>query len=238
VLTPAKPGAPPGGSAVGPIPRDKLAKTLPDLLTALARAGNLLTLAQLSAGEFERGQAAMKVDVEMLRFKTAADRVGVPLPRQGGVPLAQAGDQVGWRITNHSATPVDVTLLYIDSDSNIVAVFPRLGSAVTNRLEPKQSLVVGRAQVNAATTGLEHVVLIAAPGSGEPIDFSVLENHSWELARGATRGAGDPTFDTAVGKLFANALYGEGKQRGLTIHEIDQFPLRALSWRVAPASGR
>ena len=174
----------------------------------------------------------------MLRLKDAQDQVGVPAPRQGGVPLAQSGDRVGWRVTNRSASPVDVTLLYIDSDSNIAAVFPRLGSGASNRLAPQQSLLTGRSKVTATATGLEHVVLIAAPGSGEPIDFSVLENHSWQLARGATRGPGDPTFDTAVGKLFASALYGEGKQRGLTIQEIDQFPLRALSWRVAPASGR
>jgi serine/threonine protein kinase len=227
-----------GSGAFGPIPRGQLAKLLPDMLSGLARAGNLLTVARLSDGEFARGRAKFDVDLEMLRFKDAADKVGTPLVRRGDVPVARAGDQIGWRVRNRSAEPVDVTLLYIDSDSDIVSIFPRLGSRADNRLAPNQSLLMGRAKVDAKTTGIEHVILLTAPGRGEPIDFSVLENHTLELARAATRGASDPTFDTAMGRIFQNALYGEGKQegkrQGLTVQEIDEFPIRALSWRVMP----
>jgi serine/threonine protein kinase len=234
-----KPIAGAGSGAFGPLPRDQLTKLLPDMLSAMARANNLLTMARLSEGEFARGRARFDVDLEMLRFKDAADKKGMPLTRQGNVPIAQEGDRIGWRMKNRSAEPVDVTLLYIDSDSNIVSIFPRLGSQADNRLAPNQSLVTSHARVNAKTTGIEHVVLLTAPGHGEPIDFSILESHSLEMARAATRGAGDPTFDTAVGRVFQSSLYGEaqpeGKQQGLTVHEIDEFPIRALSWRVVPA---
>ncbi len=161
------------------------------------------------------------------------------MARQGNVPIAKEGDRIGWRMKNRSAEPVDVTLLYIDSDSNIVSIFPRLGSQADNRLGPNQILVTSQAKVDAKTTGIEHVVLLTAPGHGEPIDFSILENHSLELARAATRSAQDPTFDTAVGRLFQSLFYGEaqpeGKQQGLTVHEIDEFPICALSWRVVPS---
>ena len=55
------------------------------------------------------------------------------------------------------------------------------------------------------------------------------------MARAAARGKGDPTFDPAVGRVFQSALFGEaqpeGKQQGLTVSEIDEFPRsEPLSW--------
>ena len=103
-------------------------------------------------------------------------------------------------------------------------------------MTPNQSLVAGRAKITADTTGVEHVVLIATRGEGRPIDFSMLESHTLQLALESSRGPGDATFDTALGKLFQSAFYGEGQQRGLTIKEIDQYPLRTISWRVRPGA--
>ena len=53
VVAVAKPGlgktiAGAGSGGFGPLPRDQLAKLLPDMLSAMARANNLLTMARLS----------------------------------------------------------------------------------------------------------------------------------------------------------------------------------------------
>ena len=53
------------------------------MLSAMARANNLLTIARLSAGEFARGRARFDVDLEMLRFKDAADKIGAILGPAG-----------------------------------------------------------------------------------------------------------------------------------------------------------
>jgi serine/threonine protein kinase/formylglycine-generating enzyme required for sulfatase activity len=223
-------------SLIGPLPRTQLGKLLPEQLSAMARATKLLALARLVEGEQQRGHADLPVDLEMLKFSDEDDRTGSPLAARGATTEMTTGDAVGWRIKNRGAAPIDATLLYVDSHCNIVSIFPRIGSRADNRLTPSQSLVAGRAKITADTTGVEHVVLIATRGEGRPIDFSVLESHTLQLALESSRGPADATFDTALGKLFQSAFYGEGQQRGLTIKEIDQYPLRTISWRVRPGA--
>jgi len=37
-----------------------------------------------------------------------------------------------------------------------------------------------------------------------------------------------------LGKIFQNALYGEGDTRGYTAGAISEYEIRTLSWSVSP----
>jgi hypothetical protein len=77
-------------------------------------------------------------------------------------------------------------------------------------------------------------VLIAVPrqqGHQAP-DFSFLEQEALELARGAgdTENAG---LESPLGRLLKNAMYGQGRTRGLDASDAAEAQLTLQSWRVA-----
>ena len=116
------------------------------------------------------------------------------------------GPKVGWRITNHSRFKVDVTLLFVDSEYGIAAVFPRAGSAADNMIPPGGHILTMRATTTPTTFDLDQIVTIAVKSAGQPIDFSVLEQTNLEAVRKSLRGAGDPTLDSPLGQLCQHAL--------------------------------
>ena len=206
-------------------------------LGSIARASNLLTLAQISEGEQERGHPEASVALEMVKFGDKDDKEGKPLSWRKRVPTLAAGDVCGWRVKNISSFPVDVTLLFLDADFNVASLFPRSGSLTNNRLASGESILAARAKVNAKTTGIEHVVMIANRSGEAPIDFSFLGSTTIEDARGATRSGVESTLTTPLGLLFQKAFFSEGNQRGLSIREINRFVMRRLSWQVRPKGG-
>jgi hypothetical protein len=222
---------PPGANLFGPYTSEQTAKMQEDL-TKIARARNLLKLVADGSSD-----GAGDLEVEMLKFKDKRDRQGVKLvPGPKGISL-QPGEWVGWRVTNSgkSRLTLDVTLLFINSQYGITAVFPSKGEAGggINRFRPEQTFLVGPVQVDAKTVGREHMVVIAVKGEGQPIDFTCLEQPTLETARSANpRG----TDDTPLGRLFRNAMYGqEGTTRDIgTRLEPDSQAFRLMSWFVTP----
>jgi hypothetical protein len=55
--------------------------------------------------------------------------------------------------------PIDVTLLYVESDYGIVGVYPVRGE--TNRVDAGAALTIELPPINATTIGVEGVILIA-----------------------------------------------------------------------------
>ncbi len=231
-----KPGPIESTKKIGPLPIASIEDSLPKAIISIARAGKLLTLAQISEGQQEQGRAEAQVSLKILKFADPKDKVGVPLSWKKEVPTLEAGDLCGWSVSNASAFPVDVTLLYIDSDFNIRSLFPRPGSQTDNRLAPGQTISAGRAKVNAVTTGIEHVMLIATRGGETPIDFSFLESSTIEAVREAVRRGVEPTLATPLGMLFQSSFFGEGNQRGMSVREINRYVMRRWSWQVKPVT--
>jgi hypothetical protein len=222
------------------IPRRSAAAVLNRYIGHVFRARNLLSLtspgAQLhSPSRDEHGLAidasAIDIEVEMLKLRDESDTVGTTIRPEGREIVVPAGQWVAWRVKNHSHFKVDVTLLFIDSEFNIVSAFPRAGAAADNTVTPGGQVLTGQATTTPTTFDLDRMVVIAVKSDGQPIDFSVLEQTTLAAGRGALRGAGDPTLDSPLGRLCQNALYGAGGTRGLDL-KVSTHALSLISWRV------
>jgi hypothetical protein len=215
---------------------DQVGRELDRNLGRIARARNLVSLASAAAGEEERGGSGTAFDLELLRFpdeKPGSPAEVVPLTGQG--LCLHAGDVIAFRIHNRSRYAVDVSLLFVDSVYEISAFFPEEGTSTDNRLGPGKSLVTPKGRVSADTTGLEHMVaiIVKANTSDEPVNFNCLAETNLERAKSKTRGEPDRTLESQLGRVFQNALFGEGS-RGLSRVATRDFGLRVLSWRSAP----
>jgi hypothetical protein len=222
---------PPGATYFGPYSAQQTDKMRDDL-TRIARARNLLKLVSGASTN-----AASDLEIEMVKLKGKNDKQGQKLKWGPTGLVLQPGDFVGWRVTNRGRTTLDVTLLFIDSGYGIDSVFPRRGSAVSgeNRFLPDQSHLIGPARVNPNTIGLEHMMVIAVKGEGQPVDFTCLAQPTLEKAEeAATRGSGKQVLGSPLGRLLQNAMYAQGAARGLDVVEADTQVLRLLSWSVQP----
>jgi hypothetical protein len=222
---------PPGAAYFGPYSAEQTDK-IQDDLTKIARARNLLKLVSGASNT-----AAEDLKVEMVKLIDRNDKKGEQLKWGARGLVLQPGDWVSWRVTNRGKTTLDVTLLFIDSGYGITPLFPRRGAAGSgeNRFLPRQSHLLPPVRVNPKTVGLEHVVVIAVKGEGQPIDFTCLAQPTLEKAQeAATRGAGKQAIDSPLGGLLKKAMYAQGASRGLDMVEADMQVLRLLSWSGPP----
>jgi hypothetical protein len=187
----------------------------------------------------------LDLQVEMVR--DTGDEICSVVPKGADyLRTVRIGERVGFRIHNPGRLAADVTLLYLDHDYGIQAVFPEPNTIVDNRVHPGQSLPVLWATVTPPV-GMEQMVVIAVKSDSHrmhPIDFSFLAQPSLERARSEleqTRGATEEkrVFDSPLGQLLRNALYADGTTRGLG--RVTAFPgedareahtIRSLNWRV------
>jgi hypothetical protein len=225
-------GEPPLGAAYfGPYSSQQ-AEKIQDDLTKITRVRNLLKLVSGASNS-----AADDLEVTMVKLKDQNDKKGEPLKWGAQGLVLQPGDWVSWRLTNRGKVPLDVTLLFIDSGYGIAPLFPRRGTAGSgeNRFRPGQSHLLPPVRVNHKTVGLEHVVLIAVKGEGQPIDFTCLAQPKLEKAEeAATRGGGNRALASPLGGLLKKALYAQGASRGLDMVEADTQVFRLLTWSVPP----
>jgi hypothetical protein len=204
----AKETSPASGFALDPA---KLTLSLHTTLTRLARAQQLLGLASSSADQVLRGEASVRLKLEMVRFKNKSDMEGEPLRWEKGLKL-QPGERVLWRITNPNRfQSIDVTLLFVDSQFGIHAIFPRPGIRLDNRLLPGKSFSTPALTVNAQTAGQEHLVMIALKAEGPQVDFTWLAQPNLNLAQLTQRSK--DSLNTPLGKLLKDNVFGLGTQR-------------------------
>ena len=172
----------------------------------------------------ESGNLAVQLDI--LKVDAMGHSAAVQLPDTN---LAfRGGDRLSFRMENTGRQPIDVTLLYIDSNYGIYCVYPRSGE--NNRLQPGDRLLVPPSVIDGTTIGLEHLALIAVRGQGPSVDFSLLEQDSLEEAK--SRGVTPEAMQSPLGMLMKSALYGDGKPRGLSRTDVDSSFMQLISWRV------
>src|SRR6185369_4921280 len=95
-------------------------------------------------------------------------------PGPNGLEL-KAGDIFSFRIRNPNPFRVDVTLLMVDSRFKIDPYFPEPDTTVGNRLPPNQTEWVKTPRLRVKPEqGIDHLVVIAVKGKGDPFDFSGL----------------------------------------------------------------
>jgi tetratricopeptide (TPR) repeat protein len=204
---------------------------LPVNLLHIARVKSLLALTQSREGIVK--EAPVRINVRLFKHRDREDKEGAVLdPASGGIELA-GGELVSFRVVNHSADKVHVTLLHINSDYGIFVLYPR-GDGVPEPLPPGQSMATSLIQVTSRTTGREKVVALAVRASNTGVvDFT-------SLARPISTRPGEiaELEASALGRLLRRAIYGEGNERGLSLKEMGEHSFEMLSFTVLPGVGQ
>jgi hypothetical protein len=211
----------------GPVPEgESPGPWVSQRLTQIARVQNLKQLAS-SADEAVRGDAGLKIGLEIRRLSGKTDRQGQPVPANGQGLTFHDGDRLLLRLTNPNRVPVDVTLLYVNGGFGIDALYPGRGDI--NRLIPGETVSI-RFHIDGKTTGQENLVAIAVRCTyGKPVDFTALTQPALEAAHGAER-----AWDgSALGRLLKQAMFASGSTRSADRESLDEYRLEMFSWKVA-----
>jgi serine/threonine protein kinase len=216
----------------GPLPVERLATDLKDILTRIARAQILLQLADRLESDQIEGDAGLHVDLKLIRYRNDADQDGEPDWRDRAISL-KSGEQVAFQVENHGSQAVDVTLLWIHADSSIT---PFVVLAGENALEKTYTTRRIKLEARSEFAGMEErMVLIAAPRKGAAADFSFLADPDLSRARAALKaGARERTLETPVGLLLQSALYAAGSVRGADVQSINEHAFRKVTWQMRP----
>ena len=197
----------------------KLAATLADTLTTMARAQNLLKLAAAV------GAGNLDVQVELLT-RTPQDRTLRPLPFTP-VPTLIPEDEVHVLARNNTDGPVDVNVLYIGADWSISHWF-------SGRLQPGDELKKGLFKISDSVLGQERMLVVVTPAKPQsPVeDLSYLAQDALDVTRSLGGTAfGDALMEAGFGETTrgAVALTDEGTGNSGPAPAILQLDLRTVS---------
>ncbi len=208
---------------------DVLREKIRESLLKVARYVNLLRLSGQMTGA--SGAAALEVNAVITRAGT-----GKQEPVQGGdVPKLTTGDIVDFRMANKGRTAADVTLLFLDSEWGITAMYPPPGRL--NRIEAGGTDSV-QVEINADTLGVERMLTIAVQAQAKQAlaDFSFLAQPRLDKTRGSRDASG------SMEALMAEAGFADkGASRGVSLSKSDAQTTRMqlFSWEtVTPQKGK
>ncbi len=219
-------------SYYGPVPLNEgFSNWLEERTRRIARSQNLIALADTAGAT----STASLGELELLHLKSGQ---GIPsdddadwaaIHDDGDVHL-HAGETVGIRINNKGdgAVDIDATLLLVDSDCGIEALFPDLSGAGRNRIPAGKAPIVFRARATLSH-GREHLVMISVASNREPLDFSSLAQPSLLSTRGRENESGS---QSSFQQLLDSALYRQSTIRGLSSVDAKRSEMRMISWRV------
>lgn len=176
-------------------------------LSAIGKVRNLEQMVE----RFKGGRFSRKIKVKLL-VKRAGERKEIVVDQSSRQPLAE-GDTLRLEIANNSRSPVDLTILFVDSRFGITTLFPTRGR--TNRIAAKGHINNIGGKITQDTLGLEGMIVIASKASaGSPVaDFSFLSQQKLSRTKnvrslGASRTQVDPQLAT-IQALFSAAAFGE-----------------------------
>lgn len=207
-------------------PAEELEEVLSASFQSIAKVLNLLKI----ANSVENGKYSAKIEMELLQ--TPAADGGERAVESGRITEFREGDKIRFRLKNHSSTAVDVTLLFIDSQYGVTAMYPLSGQS--NRISAGDVLSGAEFSVTADTLGVEHMLVIAVkalPGTAHS-DFSFLEQERLQKTKDAakTRGIGASNVYAQIKR----AGFGGVATRGLRPRKSasDETAMNLFSWRV------
>lgn len=199
-----------------------LSPWLAENLARVARAHALLNLHATVSSE-----TAVQMDVDLFRLESMDDPNGIVVG--GPIRKVIAGDYVTYQIKNKSEVPIDVTILYIDANFNIEAIFPLKGEA--NRVQPRKILRLSPpVKQNDQMLGCEYAVVLAVESPGkEPVELTALANLPYQRGTGAMGNR----LASPLGRLFDRALNERGRPRSvgqdlLQAYAVDLVPIEVL----------
>lgn len=143
-------------------------------------------------------------------------------------------DEVDLVIRNPTRSYVDVTVLYVQSDSAIKCFFP--AEFEFNRLPPGGSHTVAGIEIDDKTTGLEDLIIIGVTAGDDPntASFRFLAQQSLAKARRETTSRGfDAAWESPLGRLSRKRILGEpASTRGADVSSLDSFAIHRISWTI------
>lgn len=183
-------------------------KALSEWLNAIGKVRNLEQMVK----RFKGGRFARKVKIK-LWVKPAGGGKEVEVDQSSRHPLLD-GDKIRLEIKNTSSAPVDVTVLFIDSQYGITPIFPSGGG--TNRISAKAQLGSVGGCITGDTVGLEGMIVVATKAlPGSPVaDFRFLGQKRLSRTK-SVRSLGEavkpqtsPEID-GIEELFSSAVFGQ-----------------------------
>ena len=209
-------------NSIGPHAIDSsLADWLSEALQRIARATNLKRIAADESSPTKTG--------ESVRIDLHVENESSSLPLNDATrPTLKNGDKISIRVINPCQFPVDVTLLFIDSQQGIDALFPQRGEI--NRLLPGNSVTIPT-QVAADKRGLEHLVAIAVKSQREVMNFTCLAQTRIDQTRGDSANA---TLNSPLGQLLNHAVLSGSATRGLKPSTVRAHCMKLVSWEIQP----
>ncbi|MFZ4396916.1 MAG: caspase family protein, partial [Kiritimatiellia bacterium] len=154
---------------VSPEKGEEFAASLESAVLRIGRARRLLYIA--TKGSIAVGApGSTRVRAEVLKYDSTGTTNGVPLASGSSGRIVHGGDTIAFRVSNPGDHPIDVTILFIDADFGITAVFPEPGIVEDNRLFPGQSRLTSRLEVTTETAGQENVVVFAVRATRDRVD--------------------------------------------------------------------
>jgi len=239
------------GTPLYPLPDDGPIDELVARLQRIGQAQNLIQIADESRkntaafassaqGPSDVDSEAPRIQVEMIKCASAADPVGEVIPQEGKEVTLRRGDYIAFRVTNTGRVPVEFTLLFVDSEFAIKALFPRGGA--DNRLESNGRPFQTRSfRVNDKTMGHEQLVAIGirSEKGQPPVDFTFLaQPNAGEAKRSieSTRGGdGLRSFESPLGQLLRHAMFRDGATRSIDDATVGRHDVQRVSWNVVNA---
>ncbi|WP_349606857.1 hypothetical protein [Cupriavidus sp. DF5525] len=164
-------------------------------LQRMARATNLTRIGTLYS-------AKRLPDLEVSLHVTTKATGHTEQISPGKVTSVSNGDKLELVLSNRSSLPVDVTVLYLDSDFNVHCLFPVGGQSP--RLPAALGVKTLNATFDSKTTGFEHLLIIASQArSGQPpADYAFVSDSPLEQ----TRALGGRGLEDAVAKAGFSRL--------------------------------
>jgi Caspase domain len=214
------------------IDSENLVEAIEESADKIARFENLKKL----AGGFadDGGDQGVKFKVEMRRTTDIKDREGkFPVAWPSTDLTFYDQDIVIFRVTNTGRIPIDVTMLYLDSDFNITCLHPVRENI--NRIDPGKTEKLTPIRANTKTVGMEYLVVVAVKGEDQAKSFSFLQQAGLTRTRDVRRNESRAKAKASpLGQMFQAAMYGDGATRGMKTAEVDDHAMMLMSWQIRP----
>jgi hypothetical protein len=213
----------------GPVPVDGMERWLTEMCGRIARFEGLLTVAGSRTNDLlSPGELAPRMKVEPFLFHDDTKPL-TPLTWPATDLTVYAKDRVRLKVTNTGKLPMDLTVLYLDTNYKIGGIWPTEPGG-PNRIRAGESFPVP-INIFAPPAGTEHVVLIAVKGTGPNVDLLCLKQE------GLPRALEEPPAATkGLSRLLARQVYkkaeGAESARGGGLDVVDDYAMALVTWKV------
>lgn len=184
---------------------------------------NLLRLAG-GAGAAGSGDQDASLRVALLQHSSKDDKEGTTLSADGKIAVGQL---LSVRLENAGKDDLDVTVLYLDEDFGVKALFPDQPGG--NLITAGGKARLGPYPITSASAVSEHVVVIAVPTKrlDRRQDFSFLAQPALERARG------EGAADSLLARMLTDAAFGTSRgSLGAAVSPTDTAIILSRSWQA------